>query len=92
MYLDGYQVNEINIKTPEIVTGTGVIHLIDQILLEDSDKKYFNKLDNSLTGKTIFLKFYNNDILLFSKFILESGMNVEILNLFNPNFFCLRKK
>ncbi|GIY15421.1 transforming growth factor-beta-induced protein ig-h3 [Caerostris darwini] len=42
----GYQVNEINIKTPEIVTGTGVVHLIDQLILEDSDLKYLqNKLD-----------------------------------------------
>ncbi|GIX94738.1 transforming growth factor-beta-induced protein ig-h3 [Caerostris extrusa] len=47
----GYQVNEINIKTPEIVTGTGVVHLIDQIILEDSDLKFFNTLDNTVNGQ-----------------------------------------
>ncbi|GFY56844.1 transforming growth factor-beta-induced protein ig-h3 [Trichonephila inaurata madagascariensis] len=49
----GYQVNDINIKTPEIVTGTGVIHLIDQILLEDSDLQFFNMFDNSVTGPDV---------------------------------------
>ncbi|KAG8183088.1 hypothetical protein JTE90_010911 [Oedothorax gibbosus] len=50
----GYQVNEVNIKTPEIVTGTGVIHLIDEILLEEKDKKYFTKLENSIgTGQDV---------------------------------------
>ncbi|GFT76242.1 transforming growth factor-beta-induced protein ig-h3 [Nephila pilipes] len=49
----GYQVNDINIKTPEIVTGTGVVHLIDQILLEDSDLQFFNLQDNSVTGPDV---------------------------------------
>ncbi|CAL1276763.1 unnamed protein product [Larinioides sclopetarius] len=47
----GYQVNEINIKTPEIVTGTGVVHLIDQLLLEDSDLRFFQSLDNTVNGQ-----------------------------------------
>lgn len=46
----GYQVNEVNIKTPEIITGTGVIHLIDQVLLEDPDLEFITSIENSLGG------------------------------------------
>lgn len=46
----GYKVNDVNIKTPEIVTGTGIIHLVDQVLLDDSDLELLNRLENSATG------------------------------------------
>lgn len=42
--------NEVNIKTPEIVTGTGVIHLIDQVLLEEPDLLLITNIENSLAG------------------------------------------
>ncbi|XP_054710682.1 uncharacterized protein LOC129220309 [Uloborus diversus] len=47
----GYQVNDINIKTPEIVTGTGVIHLIDQVILEPRDLQFFINIENAVAGQ-----------------------------------------
>ncbi|KFM68327.1 Transforming growth factor-beta-induced protein ig-h3, partial [Stegodyphus mimosarum] len=46
----GYQVNDVNIKTPEIVTGTGIIHLIDQVLLDEQDLEFITRVENSVSG------------------------------------------